>query len=82
MQALWVNNSRIIVIKKAKLSGYYPYMKMKMQVDFQICISVPLKVTLRFTCSERKIWSNIKKSENFMTMAVDIRPSDADLVDN
>ena len=29
-----------------------------------------LIITLRFTCGERKIWSNIKKSQNIMTMIV------------
>ena len=25
-------------------------------------------IILRFTCAERKIWSNIKKTQNFITM--------------
>ena len=27
-----------------------------------------MSITLRFTCSTRKIWSNIKRSENITTM--------------
>ena len=37
------NNSRILRIKNAKLSGYCFCMNTNMQGDFQICISVPLK---------------------------------------
>ena len=29
-----------------------------------------LIITLRFTCGERKIWSNIENSQNIMTMIV------------
>ena len=38
-----VNNSRILRIKNAKFSGKYYYMNTKIQGDFQICISVPLR---------------------------------------
>ena len=37
-----VNNSRILTIKNAKLSGYYFYMNLNISGYFQICISVPL----------------------------------------
>ena len=37
-----VNNSSILRIKNAKLSGYYFYMNFNIWEDFQICISVPL----------------------------------------
>ena len=37
------NNSRILRIKNAKFSGCCFYMNAKIQEDFQICISVPLK---------------------------------------
>ena len=29
-------------------------------------------IILRFTCAERKIWSNIKKTQNFMILAAGI----------
>ena len=38
-----MNNSKILAIKIAKFSGYYFYMNLNIQGDFQICISVPLK---------------------------------------
>ena len=38
------NNSRILRIKNAKFSGYCFYMNTNIQRDFQICISVPLKL--------------------------------------
>ena len=38
-----MNNSRILIIKNAKPSGYYFYMNLNVWGDFQICISVPLK---------------------------------------
>ena len=31
-----------LTIENAKFSGYYFYINLKMQGDFQICISVPL----------------------------------------
>ena len=37
-----MNNSRILIIKNAKPSGYYFYMNLNIWGDFQICISVPL----------------------------------------
>ena len=43
MQTLLVNNSKILTIKNAKLSGYYFYMNLNIWGDFQICISVPLR---------------------------------------
>ena len=43
LQTLGVNNSRILRIKNAKFSGKYFHLKKKIQGDFQICISVPLK---------------------------------------
>ena len=42
IQTLCVNNSRILMSKNAKFSGYYFYMNMNIWGDFQICISVPL----------------------------------------
>ena len=42
-QTLRVNNSRILIIKNAKPSGYYFYMNLNIWGDFQICISVPLR---------------------------------------
>ena len=50
-QTLRVNNSRILMIKNAKFSGYYFYMNQNISRDFQICISVPL-------ISETKIGDN------------------------
>ena len=37
-----MNDSRILTIKNAKLSGYYFYMNLNVWADCQICISVPL----------------------------------------
>ena len=37
-----MNNSRILKINNAKLSGYYFYMNLNICGDFQICIGVPL----------------------------------------
>ena len=42
MQTIRVNNSGILTIKNAKISGYYFYINLNIYVDFQICISVPL----------------------------------------
>ena len=42
IQTLRVSNSRILMIKNAKLSGYYFYMNFNIWGDFQIWISVPL----------------------------------------
>ena len=39
-----MNNSRILIIKNAKPSGYYFYMNLNIWGDFQICISVPLTI--------------------------------------
>ena len=43
LQALRANNSIILRIQNAKLSGCYCHMKTSIQKDFQICISVPLR---------------------------------------
>ena len=40
------NNSRILTIQNAKFSGYDFYMNTNLWRDFQICISVPLKLTV------------------------------------
>ena len=37
-----MNNSRIVTIKTAKLSGYCFYLNLNIWGNFQICISVPL----------------------------------------
>ena len=42
IQDFWVNNSRILRIKNAKLSGYSFHMNPNIQWNFQICIIVPL----------------------------------------
>ena len=42
IQVFWVNNSRILRIKNAKLSGYSFHMNPNIQWNFQICIIVPL----------------------------------------
>ena len=44
MQTLRVNNSRILTMKNAKLSGYYFYMNLNIWWDFQICIRIYLKI--------------------------------------
>ena len=47
----------------AKLSGYYFYLNMNIYGDFQICISVPLKVDLeRFPCTSSFIRLHIQKA--------------------
>ena len=38
--------------------------------DLLVYTSLLLIIRLRFTCSERKIWQNIKNSQNIMTMIV------------
>ena len=42
IQTLRVNNSRVLTIKNAKLSGYYFYKSLNIWGDFQIC-NRPLK---------------------------------------
>ena len=42
IQVFWVNNSRILRIKNAKLSGYSFHMNPNIQWNFQTCIIVPL----------------------------------------
>ena len=44
MQTLRVNNSRTLTIKNVKFSRYYLHMNSNIWGDFQICISVPLKI--------------------------------------
>ena len=46
IQILRVNNSKILRIKNAKLSEYYFHMNLNIWGDFQICISVPLKLMM------------------------------------
>ena len=41
-----VNNSRILRIKNAKCSGYYIYMSPNIYWNSQLCISVPLMITI------------------------------------
>ena len=43
LQSSLANNSKILRIKKAKLSGYCFYLKTNIYGDFEICISVPLR---------------------------------------
>ena len=43
IQALWVNNSRILTSKNAKFSGYSFDMNLNIWGDFHICISLPLR---------------------------------------
>ena len=52
MQTIRVNNLRILSIKNAKFSGYYFYMNLNIQRNFQICISVPLNI-VSFTFQEK-----------------------------
>ena len=52
MQTSRVNNSRILRIKNAKFSEYCFYMNTNIQGDFQICISLPLKVINLFLFDE------------------------------
>ena len=44
LQTSRADNSRILRFTNAKFLGYCFYMNTKIQVDFQICISVPLPV--------------------------------------
>ena len=46
IETLRVKNSRIFSIKNAKVSGYYFYINLNILGDFQICISVPLKIRI------------------------------------
>ena len=48
IQTLRVNNSRILMIKNAKLSGYYCYINLNIWRDFQICISIYLIAAFTF----------------------------------
>ena len=68
-----MNNSRILKIKNAKLSGYYFYMNLNICGDFQICIGVPLIVYIEkedvgVAKHQKKIWikttNTSKKSLN------------------
>ena len=45
-QTLQINNYRNFKIKNAEFSGCYFYMNLNIQGDFQISISVPLRVFL------------------------------------
>ena len=54
IQTLRVNNSRILTIKNAKLSGYYFYMSLNRMRDFQIRISVPLIPLMYVTMFRQK----------------------------
>ena len=47
LQASRVNNSRILRIKIAKFSGYCFYVNTNIQIDFQICISLPLRAFIK-----------------------------------
>ena len=77
-QTLRVNNSRILIIKNAKPSGYYFYMNLNIWGDFQICISVPLSV-LWYRCFDLAIYTdlltlniniNLFKQINIMILAM------------
>ena len=77
-KTLWENSSRILKIQKAKFSGHHFYRSTNIWRDFQICISVPLRVLwdlrylfIKWDQVRRKlwIWSHLlKKSlmENFI----------------
>ena len=41
-----VNNLRIVKVKNTKFSGYYFYTNTDILGDFQICISVPLRIPI------------------------------------
>ena len=56
IQTLRVNNSRILMIQNAKLSGCYFYINLNIWGDFQICISVPLNQLMQ-TFSEDLDWT-------------------------
>ena len=53
-----MNNSRILTIKNANISGYYFYMNFNIWEDFQICISIPLMFLKLFW----KSWKNFRSS--------------------
>ena len=53
-----MNNSRILTIKNANISGYYFYMNFNIWEDFQICISIPLMFLKLFW----KFWKNSRNS--------------------
>ena len=47
LQTSRINNLRIPRVKKTKFSGYCFYMNTKISGDFQICISIPLIITMK-----------------------------------
>ena len=55
LQTSRANNSKILRIKNAKFSGHWFYMKTIILRDFQICISVPLKLVAVFSCQKDKM---------------------------
>ena len=74
VQTLRTNNSRILIVKNAELSGYCFYNNANIQGDFQICISVPLIILL---CSKQSYTylnnqSNIDKSTNMREIILGI----------
>ena len=61
------NNSRILRIKNAKFSGHYFRTNANIQANFQICISVPLRLIskskFRISCRGPSISNNLRNSE-------------------
>ena len=57
IQTLRVNNSTILTIKNAKLSGYYFYTNLNIWGDFQICFSVPLMTNFFNKFKKLCFWS-------------------------
>ena len=53
-----MNNSIILTIKNANISGYYFYMNFNIWEDFQICISIHLMFLKLFG----KSWKNFRNS--------------------
>ena len=58
-QTLGAYNSRILRSKNAKFSGYYFCMNTNILGDFQICISVPLKLHSRELKNLKQFFINV-----------------------
>ena len=59
IQTLRVNNSKILRTKNAKFSEHYFYLNTNMYGNFQICISVPLRLV-----------KNVKLSKAFLKIGM------------
>ena len=56
------------IVKEIRFEGVW--VELEAKNFFQRQSSLVLIIVLRFTCGERKIWKNIRKSQNIMKMIV------------